>query len=84
MDGTFKGWKKTDRRSRIYSLGNQKLDNNFENKIISKIRSRKKNNFYIISDYGHNLITKKISSTISGSYICLKQISLADFRTQVI
>ena len=49
----------------IYSLGNQKLDNNFENKIISKIRSRKKNNFYIISDYGHNLITKKISNFIS-------------------
>ena len=49
----------------IYSLGNQKLDNFFENKIISKLKSSKKNNFYIISDYGHNLITKKISNFIS-------------------
>lgn len=49
----------------IYSLGNQRLDNNFETKIIAKLKSSKKNNFYIISDYGHNLITKKISNFIS-------------------
>ena len=52
-----------------YFLGNQKLDNNFENKIISKIRS-KKNNFYIISDYGYNLITK-ISNFISQKNIII-------------
>ena len=36
----------------IYSLGNQKLDNNFENKIISKIRSRRKTIFisFLITD----------------------------------
>ncbi len=49
----------------IYSLDSHKINNTFENKIISKLKSTKKNNFYIISDYGHGLITKKISDFIS-------------------
>jgi bifunctional ADP-heptose synthase (sugar kinase/adenylyltransferase) len=49
----------------LYSLNQDQISNVLEKKILKLLINRKKNNYFIISDYGHGLISKKISDFIS-------------------
>ena len=50
----------------IYEINEKQITKNSENKIINLlIKYKKKSNKFIISDYGHGLITEKIAKVIS-------------------
>ena len=52
----------------LYSLNDDPLDNNTENKFYKIIKNQiKKHDLVIISDYGHGLISKKIAKLITSS-----------------
>lgn len=49
----------------LYTIDDNEIDYSQENEIIKKLKLAKKNNSFIVSDYGHGLISKKISNFLS-------------------